>query len=293
MRAGQSALLFWASLGKSVAHQIVALAEVAVTALALLLAGSLVAAPPRPIAPPPKVETKQPLPPEAEFFAQMVGDLLRKNVPDPLTKSNMNWGHQKAETVIKRRREGLRFWTEPVQEFHNDGVWRRVEVRIADPSKLLLGINELTYPSEGKMLATVAVACERVDLKFEQQVWRNGTRLYAGETRGHCEAGIILKVVVTTKTEYKKGGLLPIPEFAVQVKATEAFLFHNQIIIDQTGPFDGEAAKSVGEAMLRLVKAFKPDLEGDILEKANVAILKAAGTREFKVALDKVLGARK
>ena len=77
------------------------------------------------------------------------------------------------------------------------------------------------------------------------------------------------------------------------MKATEAFLFHDEIIIDHTAGLDGEAAKAVGELAIRLVKAAKPDLESDLLEKANAAIVKAAGTREFKIALDKLLGARK
>jgi hypothetical protein len=33
----------------------------------------------------------------------------------------------------------------------------------------------------------------------------------------------------------------------------------------------------------------KTDLEGDLLAKANAAIVKAAGTRELRVALDSLL----
>ena len=77
------------------------------------------------------------------------------------------------------------------------------------------------------------------------------------------------------------------------MKATEAVLFHDEIIFDQTGAFDGEAAKAVGDLVVRLVKAVKPDIEGDLLTKANAAIVKAAGTREFKLALDKILSAKK
>ncbi len=254
------------------------------------------AAPPKPVgSPPAKPEPKlpKPIPPEAEFVAKMLREMLVAKIPDPLTKSNQNWGHQKAVTVVKHQREGLRFWTAPVQEFHNDGVWRRVELRIPDPAKVSVAITELTYQPDGKVLATVAMACERVDVKMEQQIWRNGLRLYAGETRAHCAAGLLLKATVTTKTEYKKGSFIPIPEVTLQVRATEAFLYHNEIIVDHTAGLDGDAANAVGDLLVRVVKAVKPDLEGDMLEKANAAILKAAGTREFKLALDKILGAKK
>ncbi|WP_439631929.1 hypothetical protein [Gemmata sp.] len=269
---------------------------VAALALALSLAACAAgAAPPSAPSPVAKPAPKppKPVPPEAEFVAKLVREALVKKLPDPLTTSNQNWGRQKAVTVVHRRREGLRFWTEPVQEFHNDGLWRRVEVRVPDPAKLSVAITELTYPEDGKVLATVAVACERVDVKVEQQLWLNDRRLYGGETRAHCAAALALKVAVATRTEYKKGALFPIPEVTLQVRATEAQLYYDELIVDHTAGLDGEAAKSVGEALLRLVKVVKPDLESDLLEKANAAVVKAAGTREIKLALDKVLAGKK
>jgi hypothetical protein len=258
----------------------------------LLVAAVADAQPPKSPQKPPPVPVKAP-PPEAEVIAKYLREMAQKKLPDPLTKSNQNWGHQTAVTVINRHREGLRIWTEPVQEMRNDGVWRRIEIRIPDPSKLTLSVTELTYPQDGKVLATVAVACDRVDLKLEQQVWRNGHRLYAGESHAHCKAGLVVKFSANTKTELKKGGLLPVPEVTVQVKATESQLFYDDIIFDRTGPFDGESAKAAGDLIVRIVKAVKPDLENDLQTKANAAIVKAAGTREFKVALDKILSAKK
>ncbi|MBA4186764.1 MAG: hypothetical protein C0467_01975 [Planctomycetaceae bacterium] len=264
---------------------------VAASVLALALLTTAFGAPPPKPAPMPEV--KKPVPPEAEIVAQMLRDLLKKNIPDPLTKSNQNWGHQKGVTVVRRYREGLRFWVEPVQEFQNDGVWRRVDVRIPEPTKVGLTVNELTYAPDGKIHITVGVACERVDMKMEQQVWRNGLRLYSGETRAHCAAGLIVKAVVTTKTEFKKGSFIPVPEVTLQVRATEAQIFHTDFVVDHTAGLDGDPAKNVGDLMVKLVKAVKPDLEKDLIEKANAAIVKAAGTREFKLAFDKILGLKK
>ncbi len=208
-------------------------------------------------------------------------------MPDPLSKSSQNWGHQKAVTVVHRYREGLRVWSEAVQEFRNEGVWRRTTVRVAEPDKLGLAVTELTHPEPGKVLATVAVAADRVDVRFEQQVWRNGLRLYGGETRAHCKGGIVLKAEVTTKTEFKKGSFLP--EVSLKLRLTDADIYYDKIVVDHTAGLDGDAAKAIGDVLLDVAKAVKPDLEKDIREKAEAAVVKAVGVREFKLALDKLL----
>lgn len=240
--------------------------------------------------PPAKTDPKKTDPAEAEALSQVLRSLIKKHLPDPLTKSNQNWGHQKAVTVIHRHREGLRVWTEPVQELRNDGVWRRLTIRIPEPDKLAVAVTELTHPEDGKMLVTVAAIAERVDLRVEQQVWRNGLRLYSGETRGHCKAALLARGEVVTKTEFKKGSFLP--DVTLTLKVTKAELFYENLEIDHTAGLGGDVAEVLGDVIIRTVKAFKPDLEEELLAKANAAIVKAAGTRELHLALDKLLSTR-
>jgi hypothetical protein len=220
-------------------------------------------------------------------LAKALRELLLKHLPDPLSKSSPGWGKQKAVTVVKRHREGLRVWSEPVQELRNDGVWRRYQSRIPEPDKIVLAVTEIARSEPGKVLVTVGVIAERVDVKFEQQVWRNGVRLYGGETRAHCKGSLLLKAEVTTKTEFKPGSFLP--EVKVQVRVTEAHLGYEDVVVDHTAGLDGDAARALGDLAIRVVKEVKPDLEGELLQKANTAIVKAAGTREFRVALDSIL----
>jgi hypothetical protein len=267
--------------------------RIAFCALVSTLAAAVaVADPPKPPVPaPPKAVPKHEMTKaeaaRAHALAKVLRELLVKNLPDPLSKSSQNWGQQKAATVVYRRREGLRVWTEPVQEFRNDGVWRRYETRIADPEKIVLAVTELSHPEEGKALVTVGVIAERVEVKFEQQVWRNGVRLYGGETRAHCKGSLLIKAEVVSKTEFKKGAFFP--DVTLTVKATEAHLGYEDVVVDHTAGLDGEAANALGDFAIRIVKAVKPDLEGDLLAKANAAIVKAAGTRELRVALDSLL----
>src|SRR5579872_2147211 len=144
-------------------------------------------------------------PVEAEALTKVLHELLKKNLPDPVTKSNHNWGHQKTVTKTVYHRDGLKFWSEQVEEMKNDGTWQRAAVRIPDQDKIAVAVTELTHPEEGKMSVTVSAVAERVDLHFEQQIWANGVRLYGGETRGHCRGALILKAEVITKTEFKPG----------------------------------------------------------------------------------------
>ena len=224
---------------------------------------------------------------EAHSLAKVLRTLLTTHVPDPLAKSSKTWGHQKAFTIVRRHREGIRIWREPVQEMRNDGVWRRYQMRIPDPSKIVLAVTELSRPEEGKALVTVGVMVDRVDVSFEQQVWRKGIRLYSGETRAHCKGSVLLKAEVVSKTEFKPGSFLPEVKFGVRV--TEAQVGYEDVVVDHTAGLDGDAANAVGDFAIRVVKSFKPDLEGDLLKKANDAIVKAVGNRELHVALDSLI----
>ncbi len=241
-----------------------------------------------------KPESARTDPAQAELLANYLRELIAKKIPDPLTKSNDGWGRQTAVTVVRRQREGLRIWTEPVREKRNDGMWRRVEVRIPEPEKIAVTVMELVQEENGKFHATVALACERVDVRFQQQLWRNGLRLYSGETRAHCQAALSLKAEITVKREPSKGvaTFLQIPDVKITIQATEAKLYYDKLVVDHTAGLDGNAAKVVGDVILKSVKAVKPDLESDLLLKANAAIVKAAGTREVTVKLDKLLASK-
>lgn len=254
--------------------------------LALVAVASLVAAePPQP--PIARTPTPRSNPAEAAALTKVLRDLAERQIPDPLSKSSQNWGRQKAYTRINRYREGLRIWSEPVQELRNEGVWRRTTVRLPEPEKLALAVTELTHPEPGKIHATVAMVAERVDLRFEQQVWRNGLRLYGGETRAHCKGGLVLKAEVVTRSEIKKGSFLPV--FSMKLRLTDADLYYENLVVDHTAGVDGDLAKAIGDALIDLVKAVKPDIEKDLRARAETAVIKAVGNREFQLALEKLL----
>ena len=60
-------------------------------------------------------------------------------------------------------------------------------------------------------------------------------------------------------------------------------------MVEHTAGIGGDAAKALGEAVVHTVKQVKPQLERDLLAKANAAIVKAGDTKEIRVALGKLL----
>ena len=60
-----------------------------------------------------------------------------------------------------------------------------------------------------------------------------------------------------------------------------------KLVVDHTAGVDGEAAKVIGDVLIDVVKAVKPDIEN--CAKAEAAIVKAVGIRDFNLALDSLL----
>ena len=225
----------------------------------------------------------RPDPAEVRALEATLRDLLVKNVPDPLVQSAQGWGRQ------EWGRGGPRLRVEPVMGARNDGHWRRVAVRVPNPAAVAVGITEAAYPEPGKTTFTAMIGAD-CDIKFEQQLWRNGRRLYSGETRGRCRAAVLLKCEATSRTEAKPGGLLAIPDVVFRVRVTEAQLFYENLVVEHTAGVGGDAAKIIGETVIDAVKKFKPDLERDLLAKANAAIVKAADTKDVRLSLGGLLG---
>jgi hypothetical protein len=231
--------------------------------------------------------------PDTRALAQTLRDLLLRNLPDPIVSSDRGWGNQKEATVgLKWRREGkLGLRAEPQKELRNDGHWQRVTVRGIDPDRTLaLAVGEVAYPEPGRATFDAALGLD-VRLTYEQQLWKAGARLYSGETRARCRAALNLKCELTTRLESKPGSLLPAA--VLRVRVTEAELNYTDLVVEHTAGLDGPAAKSVGEAVHKLLKQAKPSLEKDLLAKANAAIVKAADTKEVRVEFDRLLAGRK
>jgi hypothetical protein len=224
---------------------------------------------------------------ETEQLARTLRELLLKHLPDPIVEASPGWGQQRECTVGYRfHREGGRLRTEVLKGMRNDGPWRKFRVRSPNAGESLkLAIRDVESPEAGKLTFTALITTD-CDFQFEQQIWANGIRLYSGETRGRFKAGLILKCEAINRLETKPGSLLP--EWVFRVRATEAELHHDKIVVEHTAGFGGDTARLIGDVVLLVVKQVKPNLERDLLAKANAAIVKAADTKDVRLSMSQL-----
>ena len=221
---------------------------------------------------------------DAERVSSLVRDLLLQNLPDPIVESQRGWGHQK-NVIVGVKWHRLR--PESQMAIRNDGHWQKVRVQAIDPTKTLaLGIRDLKYPEPGKMTFEALIGLD-VRLTYEQQVWKSGHRLYGGETRARCRAALRLVCELTNRLDRPDGAILP--EVVLRLKVTESQVFYADLVCEHALGMNGEAAKKLGETVHQFLTAVKPSLEQSLLAKANAAIVKAADTKEVRVALDRML----
>jgi hypothetical protein len=233
----------------------------------------------------------RPDPADVKALETTLRPLLLKNLPDPLVSSAPGWGRQEEGVVgVKFHKDGLRLRSEAIRGMRNDGAWRKVEVRAVNPAQTLaLGITDAAYPEPGRATFNAMIGTD-CNIRFEQQIWRNGTRLYSGETRARCRAAVLLKCEATSRTEKKEGSFLP--DVVLRLRVTEAQLFYEKLVVEHTAGVGGDAARLLGEAVIDTVRRVKPDLERDLLAKANAAVVKAADTREVRLSFDGLLRGR-
>jgi len=93
-----------------------------------------------------------------------------------------------------------------------------------------------------------------------------------------------MKCMVESQAEWKN----LTPEFALNVKVTEAKTAYDNLVVEHIAGIGGDGAKLLGGVAQDMIHQWKPSLERAMLEKANTAIIKAAGHKEYRVSLDRL-----
>ncbi|MEZ6140103.1 MAG: hypothetical protein R3B84_05980 [Zavarzinella sp.] len=227
------------------------------------------------------------LTPTNEELSTAMRTLLVTAVPDPLVAQDMGWGDQKNVTNgVTWKKRGIFLKPERQMKLQNDGMWRRIRIEADDPEKnLTLLVNNIRQVEKGRLLFDVHVTM-KTKIKFEQQLWTRGTRVYSGETRARCRPIVFLECENTTKV-VKTGKFLP--DITMRMRVLKASLNYDQFVVDHTAGVGGDFAKLVGEGVFETVRTLRPSLEKDMLNKANEAIVKAGDTKEIKVSFAKFL----
>ncbi|HEX3149140.1 MAG TPA: hypothetical protein VHR66_13785 [Gemmataceae bacterium] len=242
----------------------------------LFLAGPVLAAPPAP------GET-----PSADELASIMKTLLVTALPTPLVSQDFNWGHQKEVfNGVTWKGDGILKHPVKQEKLKNDGIWRKIRIEAVDADKnLTLLVKNVQKPEKGKLTFDMIVTMP-TKIQFQQQLWKDGVRLYSGETRARCRPILILKCESTTKVQ-KSGSFIPDVIFRMHV--LDAKLTYDDFKVEHTAGVGGDIAKVLGDAVHETIKFWRPSLEKDMLEKANKAIVKAGDTKEVKLGLGKLL----
>jgi len=236
----------------------------------------------------PAVRAADPVAPaDEQALTPFLRELLLKSMPQPLAESDGNWGQQRDVAVgVKWHR----LKPEVVRGDRNDGRWTRVKVEAVDPANSFgFGLKDLKSPAPNATTFEATLTLN-VRVTHEQQVWKAGHRLYAGEARGTARVSVKVNCEMTTRFEQTPGNLLPAA--VVRVRVTDADLTYADLKCEHIARLDGKPAEVVGEVVLRTLHRVKPSLETSLKEKANAAIVKGADTKEVRVELDKLFPGR-
>ena len=226
-------------------------------------------------------------PTDEQTLTPFLRELLLKAMPVPLGESNGNWGQQR-EVAVGVKWHRLK--PEVMHAVKNDGHWTKVRVEAIDPANsfgFILKDLKSPVPNTTTFEATMGL---NVRVTHEQQLWKAGHRLYAGEVRATARVAVKVNCEMTTRFEKTPGNFLPTA--VVRVRVTDADLSYGELKCEHIARLDGKPAEVVGDVVLRTLLRVKPSLETSLKDKANAAIVKAADTKEIRVELDKLFPGR-
>ncbi|HZT78975.1 MAG TPA: hypothetical protein VFA26_02035 [Gemmataceae bacterium] len=243
------------------------------TALALLAAGAAPAA-----ADPPKL----PVPTPAELLKGSTVDglagtlrgYLAHHLPPILFEQGHDWGR-----TVAVKRFGK---TRPKK----DGDWKRVRVTAGNlPDTLILDIRDVRSPEPGRLAFGVYLAFD-ARVEYDHERWERGIKLWDNHVQARMRVRLALDCEVTARLE-PNGSLLP--DAVLRLRVVKANLRYDNLVVEHVLGIGGEGARLLGDAARAAVKQFKPNLERDLLARADAAIVKAGDTREVRVRLNDLL----
>lgn len=235
--------------------------------------------------------TPAPAGPSADYLSNLARGILLQSIPDPLFEQSFNWGKQRPAVNGLKWHKGKLGVLKPEFQYKNknDGVWRKVRVEVIDPQKSLVLVLSPPRELDADRTEFDAYLFCNARIRFNQQVWESGARLYSGETRARLRTALHLKCEVTFRLEPGKEWL---PDAVFRFRATKAELFYDSLVVEHTAGVGGDMARLLGDAMHDCLTQWKPSLESDLLAKADAAIVKAADTKEIRVSFAKYLQTR-
>ncbi len=213
--------------------------------------------------------------PEELKLAASLRELLLESLPDPLYVDAKHWGIQAKGPRGKMR---------------NDGRWWKLKITRRGHPAAALDVRDMRPVGKDRKAFTLVLDMP-AQIDLERQTWLLGTRLYSGSTRARVMLHLTLDCEIETRLETPKDALLPDVVFRLRVIRSD--FKHDAIVVEHTAGVGGDAARTIGDVVLAIVKQAKPSLERSLIAKANAAILKAGDTKEVRLSLSKAAEGKK
>ncbi len=208
---------------------------------------------------------------QAETLARHLRAFVLEFLPDPLFEDGKKWGMQKPGAGGKLK---------------NHGRWLKYRIAGRDLAQTLqLRVMDLVK-GEGPTRFRVVIDFDAGAL-LERQTWKMGLRVYSGSTRARFHVHLALDCEMTSRLEKGKGWF---PEVIFSLKITGSEFRHDKIVVEHTAGVGGDGAKLLGDLLLEILKAVRPNLERDLATKVNAAIRKAGESKEVRLSFDELLG---
>jgi hypothetical protein len=217
-----------------------------------------------------------------EGLARTLRGFIAENLPPVLHEDSRGWGQQKLVTRGLEWKNGGKL---KAQKSHkNHGTWRRIRVvPVAPALSLDVQIRDVRQDGRDRRTFTTLVGLD-LRVEAEQQKWRSGVRTFSGKLRARARVLLTLQCEVTSRLQKSKGLL---PDLVVRMRVLKSDVRYDHFVTENIAGIGGEMAEWIGDAGHGLLKAIRPSLERNLLEKANAAIVRAADTKEVRLSLGK------
>jgi hypothetical protein len=207
---------------------------------------------------------------EAKLTATLQ-QILVTSLPSPLYEDNKHWGKQHKNLRGKMK---------------NDGRWWKVRI---EPRQLStaswVSVDTLRPAGNGKTTFTVRVALP-ARVVLNRQTWLRGARVFSGETRARVDLYATMDCESELRFETKKGAAVPDLVFSIRVIRSD--FKYDGLVVEHTAGVGGDAARTLGDVVLGVIKQVKPSLERRLIGKANAAILKAGNNKQVRLSFSKL-----
>jgi hypothetical protein len=229
--------------------------------------------------------------PSLEQLAGPLQTLIQQALPATLYEEKWNWGHTKSVPhAVHWEGRGLKIRPEVIKTERNDGTWKQIKVTPRDLKETLVCKLSDLKTTNADQLQFNAFVSLMVGVDYDQQVWESGVRLYAGSVRARLRVNLPMVVELTMRFEQGKSLF---PDAVFRVRVLKADVSYDKLVVEHIAGIGGTGAKVLGEAVHATVKKIKPNLERDLLAKANAAIVKAGDTKELRLGLGSLFPTKK